>query len=73
MPGKATFIATIPDGAQVFLDGKRLGSSPLQVTVPSHNAQHELVIQKEGYKRIARRFVPCDEAGRLEFRLVPER
>jgi hypothetical protein len=45
-------IATEPDNAAVFVDGKALGVSPLHVTgVPA--GQHRLRIVKRGYRETA--------------------
>jgi hypothetical protein len=42
-------LQSTPQGADVFLDGNRLGSTPVQVKL-SNQAQHTFVFKKEGYK-----------------------
>jgi hypothetical protein len=38
-----------PQGADVFLDGNRLGTTPVKVKL-SNQAEHTFVFKKEGYK-----------------------
>ena len=42
-------LQSTPPGADVFLDGNRLGSTPVKVKL-SNQAQHTFVFKKEGYK-----------------------
>lgn len=42
-------VATTPAGADVFLDGNRLGTTPVKVQV-ERKKPHTLVFRKEGYK-----------------------
>ena len=42
-------LQSTPQGADVFLDGNRLGSTPVKVKL-SNQAQHTFVFKKDGYK-----------------------
>lgn len=42
-------LQSTPQGADVFLDGNRLGTTPVKVRL-SNQAQHTFVFRKEGYK-----------------------
>lgn len=41
-----------PDGAEVFLDGARLGTTPFKVNL-SNQKEHTFVFRKEGYKEVS--------------------
>ncbi len=38
------------EGAEVYLDGKKVGITPLSITVPRRKDQSTILVQKEGYK-----------------------
>ena len=42
-------LQSTPQGADVFLDGNRLGATPVKVKL-SNQAEHTFVFKKEGYK-----------------------
>ena len=42
-------LQSTPQGADVFLDGNRLGATPVKVKL-SNQVQHTFVFKKEGYK-----------------------
>jgi len=46
---KSFDLQSTPQGADVFLDGNRLGATPVKVKL-SNQAQHTFVFKKEGYK-----------------------
>ena len=64
------FITTLPWGAQVFLDGERAGTSPVQLNL-SPTEVHVLTIKKEGYLSIQKNLPPHTEQTRFDFRLQP--
>jgi hypothetical protein len=46
---KSFDLQSTPQGADVFLDGNRLGATPVKVKL-SNQTQHTFVFKKEGYK-----------------------
>ena len=48
-------VASTPPDAQVFLDGRPVGTTPVDVTVSRRNRRPVLVIEKDGFPRHERR------------------
>lgn len=60
-------VQTSPPGASVSLDGRNVGLSPYEGTVPF--GTHQLVVSKQGYDTVSRAFSAGD--GPVEIALVP--
>jgi hypothetical protein len=43
------FVRTVPEGAHVWLDGRRMASPPFDVTLP-RGTDHTLDVRSEGYE-----------------------
>jgi hypothetical protein len=67
--GLEAFVATVPFGAQVYLDGERVGTSPIQLTIPEPGAAHVFTIKKDGYRTIQQNVPAHSEQTRFEFLL----
>jgi hypothetical protein len=65
------FVSTIPYGAQIFLDGERVGTSPVQVTIPAPTEKHLFTIKKDGYVTYQVTIKPNSEETHFSFRLQP--
>ncbi|MCB9857542.1 MAG: PEGA domain-containing protein [Phycisphaerales bacterium] len=64
-------IATDPPGAEVFLEGRLVGNSPVQVTIdPEIGA--EVVVRKDGFKAITRTLKSPEEGETLKLRMPLE-
>jgi hypothetical protein len=64
-------VKTDPDGAQVLVDGKASGTTP--VTVPLTPGKHRLSVQKDGFKTRDEPFeLPADKAFELRFSVTLE-
>jgi hypothetical protein len=67
--GTQAFVATVPFGAQVFLDGERVGTSPVQITIPATGTAHVFTIKKDGYGTVQQRVAADSEQTRFNFLL----
>jgi hypothetical protein len=67
--GLQAFVATVPFGAQVYLDGERVGTSPVQLTLPATGAAHMVTIKKDGYATVQQNVAPDSEQTRFNFLL----
>ncbi len=67
--GVQAFVSTVPFGAQVFLDGQRVGTSPVQVSIPATGAAHVFTIRKDGYRTVQQDVTADSERTRFEFLL----
>jgi hypothetical protein len=64
-------VTTVPPGADVILDGERLGASPVEVKhAPA--AQATITVRHTGYKDVTRSVV-LDRDQVLELTLLPKR
>jgi hypothetical protein len=63
-------IDTVPTHATVSLNGRKLGSSPIELTVPKSNDAAIVEIQYPGYVVLKERVVP-DMNQRLKLNLIP--
>jgi hypothetical protein len=70
--GLDSFVTTIPIGAQVFLDGQRVGTSPTQVKIPSTGTAHLFTVKKDGYLTGEQKVKADSEQTRFEFVLKPK-
>ncbi len=43
-------IESEPPGAEVFLNGKKLGTAPIKVTIEGLSKEHQMVFIKSGYQ-----------------------
>ena len=57
-------IESIPDAAEVLLDGKARGKTPLVLELEPSATEHRLELQREGYASVVRKLV-ADENQRL--------
>ncbi len=64
-------IGTDPDGAEVFLEGQLVGTSPVKITVDPEVAS-EIVVRMEGYKNLTRVLSSPDNSDTLVLRLPLE-
>ena len=67
--GVQAFVATVPMGAQVFLDGVRVGTSPVQITIPATGGSHIFTIKKDGYGMVQQNVAADSERTRFDFAL----
>jgi tRNA A-37 threonylcarbamoyl transferase component Bud32 len=66
-------VRSVPDGAQVFLDGRlMLGETPTSVEITDEDF-HELRIEKIGFEPLIRPLTPDDKAPVVSLTLVPEK
>ncbi len=67
---RIVFIASVPDGARIFVDGRRAGTAPAQLDLSTLEA-HQLTLEKEGFRPM-QKVVPADnEQTRFTVRLQP--
>lgn len=64
-------ITSIPDGAEVSIDGNFIGSTPSTITVPS--GEHEIVISKKGFRDWTRKIKVSNGKIRVAAELDPSR
>jgi hypothetical protein len=67
--GVQAFVSTVPFGAQVYLDGERVGTSPVQVTIPSKGTAHQFTIKKDGYRAMQQDITADSEQTHFQFLL----
>ena len=65
-------VATTPPGADIYLDGKMVGRSPVRIEVPAGGAAVELRIVLEGYLD-QQRIVKADDDQNVSFQLQAAR
>lgn len=68
--GAELIITSIPDGAEISLDGDFIGSTPSTIAVPS--GDHAITIKKSGYKDWERRIKISNGEVRISAELEPE-
>ncbi len=64
------FLTTVPLGAQAYLDGARLGTTPMQVSLAA-GAAHTLMVKKDGYQTMQQKVGAESEQTRFDFYLKP--
>jgi hypothetical protein len=67
------FVTTIPFGAQVYLDGERIGKSPLQLNLPVNGMAHEITVMKDGFATAGKVVRRDDDETHFSFSLAPAR
>ena len=70
-PGPWLRIEGTPEGAEVLVDGDRVGTLPYRGAVAA--GKHEVVVREAGYQRYNKSFTaPADESRRVELRVALE-
>jgi hypothetical protein len=70
-PGPWLRIEGTPEGAEVLVDGERVGTLPYRAPIAA--GRHEVVVRESGYLRFSQALsVPADESRRVELRAVLE-
>jgi hypothetical protein len=70
-PGPWLRIEGTPEGAEVLVDGERVGTLPYRAPIAA--GKHEVVVRESGYLRFTQALsVPSDESRRVELRAVLE-
>ena len=64
-------IGTIPSGASVFIDGKKMGTTPFNKNVNLYIGAHQLRIEMKGYSTYSEEFIanPSQKATRRDINL----
>jgi hypothetical protein len=65
------FLTTVPLGAQIYVDGERVGTTPMQVSLPAGAAPHVFTIRKDGYYTVQQKVGADSEQTRFDFYLKP--
>ena len=63
------YISSYPQGAEVYMNGRRLGMTPF-VTKMRGFQQVKLTVEKKGFQTIVRKFKSTDPKTGLRFKLV---
>lgn len=63
------YISSYPQGAEVYLAGRRLGMTPFVTKMPGFQ-QVKLTVEKKGFQTIVRKFKSTDPKTGLRFKLV---
>jgi hypothetical protein len=71
-PGtRKCFVTVIPDGAQVYLDGEKIGTSPLPLNLPVNGRAHQITVMKSGFVNGEMSIRPESDETRFSFSLKP--
>jgi serine/threonine-protein kinase len=65
-------LASLPSGAEVFIDGQFLGHTPIAASVTEDDF-HEFRVEKNGYETLLKAITPDDKSLAVSFQLQPER
>src|SRR5262249_27014024 len=65
-------IQSVPAGAELFMDGRLFGVTPLAISV-SEDDFHEFRLEMAGYETLLKATSPDDKSAALSFKLLPER
>jgi serine/threonine protein kinase len=65
-------IQSIPAGAQLFMDGRLFGNTPLNVSV-SEDDFHEFRLEMAGYETLLKAITPEEKGTQFSFKLLAER
>ena len=60
-----------PSGAEIYLDGKKLGTTPITVKIVGFNKTHKIEISKIGYQnKIAKVFISSGNTEHQEYSVL---
>lgn len=70
-PGPWLRLDGTPEGAEVLVDGERVGALPYRAAISA--GKHEVIVREAGYLRFSQAFTaPADESRRIELRIALE-